>query len=267
VIAPGAARGARLVGAIAAAILVAAVLPPAPAAAQTLQATLDARRESMPRGKRSWQETWLVPESGASAPAAAQVTKFAGRVTAYQEGDRERLELRAAAGDELAEPVVVVSDGDDYWLVTRVGGTPLAESARASDPWLALVLAGPPGDAPAHRTVAAADGGVAAVVLRAGEPADFDSEAAFALRLPQGGSGLVRSGLAQFSPASANVTPAAGARGVDQVETAEGTVSVTPDPEAVRWMESQRVSAAELERFRMEGRLSPYDALPAEAGT
>jgi hypothetical protein len=32
-------------------------------------------------------------------------------------------------------------------------------------------------------------------------------------------------------------------------------------------MEAQRVTPAALERFRLEGRLSPYDALPAEAGT
>lgn len=253
---------------VAAAVVAIAGALPRLAFAQDLQTTLDARRESMPRGKHSWQETWLLPATGASAPSAAEVTKFAGRVTAYQDGDKERLELRAASGDELAEPVVVVSDGDAYWLVTRVGATPLAESAKASDAWLALVLAGPPGDAPAHRTVAAPGGGVAAVVLRAGQRSDFDSSEAFALRLPQGGSGLVRSGLAAFSPArNASVTPAAGARGVDQVETAEGTVSVTPDPEAVLWMESQRVSAAELEGFRMEARLVPYDALPAEAGT
>ncbi|HET6363197.1 MAG TPA: hypothetical protein VFH11_14245 [Gemmatimonadota bacterium] len=240
---------------------------PASALAQTLQAALDARRESMPRGKHAWQETWLVPESGTSAPEAGQVSKFGGRVWAYQDGDRERLELRAARGDELEEPVVIVSDGDAYWLVTKVGATPLAESARASDAWLALVLAGPPGDTPAYRTLAAADGGVAAVVLRAPEPADFDADKAFALRLPQGGSGLVREGLAQFSPGrDPNVTAAAGARGVDQVETAEGTVSVTPDPAAVEWMEDQRVSPAELERFRLEGRLSPYDALPEDAG-
>jgi hypothetical protein len=163
--------------------------------------------------------------------------------------------------------VVIVSDGDGYWLVTKVGATPLAESARASDAWLALVLAGPPGETPAYRTVDAANGGVAAVVLRASEPTDFDEEKAFALRLPQGGSGLVREGLAQFSPGrDPNVTAAAGARGVDQVETAEGTVSVTPDPAAVEWMEDQRVSPAALERFRLEGRLSPYDALPEEAG-
>ena len=240
---------------------------PVPSSAQSLQATLDARREAMPRGKHAWQETWLVPESGTSAPDAAEVKKFGGRVWAYQDGDRERLELRAARGNELDEPVVVVSDGAAYWLVTKVGATPLAESAKASDAWLALVLAGPPGDAPRHRTVAADGGGVAAVVLRAPEPSDFDEDKAFALRLPQGGSGLVREGLAQFSPGrDPNVTAAAGARGVDQVETAEGTVSVTPDPAAVEWMEDQRVSPAELERFRLEGRLSPYDALPEETG-
>ena len=254
------ARGALLALALGATV-------PVPSPAQSLQATLDARREAMPRGKHAWQETWLVPESGTSAADAAQVTKFGGRVWAYQDGDRERLEIRAARGDELDEPVVVVSDGEAYWLVTRVGATPLAESARASDAWLVLVLAGPPGDTPAYRSVAAAGGGVAAVVLRAPEPADFDEDKAFALRLPQGGSGLVREGLAQFSPGrDPNVTAAAGARGVDQVETAEGTVSVTPDPAAVEWMEDQRVSPAELERFRLEGRLSPYDALPEEAG-
>lgn len=248
-------------------LALAAALPEA-VRAQALQATLDVRREAMPNGKRAWQETWLVPEAGASAPDASAVTKFGGRVTAYQDGDRERLELRAASGDELAEPVVVVSDGEAYWLVTRVGATPLVESAKASDPWLGLVLAGPPGDAPAHRTVPAAGGGIAAVVLRAPEPAEFESDQAFAMRLPQGGSGLVRTGLAAFSPANnAGVTTAAGARGVDQVQTANGSVAVTPDPEAVRWMEAQRVTPAALESFRLEGRLSPYDLLPAETGT
>jgi hypothetical protein len=239
-----------------------------PSEAQTLQVALDARRQSMPRGKHAWQETWLVPESSASVPDAGQVTKFGGRVTAYQDGSRERLELRAARGDELEDPVVIVSDGEAYWLVTRVGATPLLESAKASDPWLTLVLSGPPGDAPAHREVAAAGGGVAAVVLRAPEPTDFDASAAFALKLPQGGTGLMRSGLAAFSPArDTSVTAAAGARGVGQVRTADGTVSVTPDPEAVRWMEAQRVTPAALERFRMEARLAPYAALPEESGT
>ncbi|MGH2393378.1 MAG: hypothetical protein ACRDGH_07795, partial [Candidatus Limnocylindria bacterium] len=160
----------------------------APAPAQTLEQTLEARRESMPRGKHAWQETWLVPESGESASVADQVRKFAGRVWAYQDGDRERLELRAARGDELDDPVIVVSDGEEYWLVTQVGAGPLAQSAKASDRWLGQVLAGPPGEAPGQRTVDAEGGGVAAVVLRAPEPADFDTDAAFALELSQGGS-------------------------------------------------------------------------------
>ncbi|HEU4463427.1 MAG TPA: hypothetical protein VFS53_00135 [Gemmatimonadota bacterium] len=257
----------RVAGRAAFALLIAGAAFPASSLGQTLQATLDARREAMPRGKHAWQETWLVPEAGTSAPDAVQVTKFGGRVWAYQDGDKERLELRAARGDELEEPVVVVSDGDGYWLVTKVGATPLAESAKASDRWLALVLAGPPGDAPGYRTVDADGGGVAAVVVRAPEPSDFDEDKAFALRLPQGGSGLVREGLAQFSPGrDPNVTAAAGTRGVDQVETANGAVSVTPDPAAVEWMEGQRVTPGELERFRLEGRLAPYDALPQEAG-
>lgn len=259
-------RARAIVGPLAAVLTLAAL--PDLADAQSLQATLDARRDAMPRGKRAWQETWLVPETGASAPDASQVRKFGGRVVAYQDGDRERLELRAARGDELDDPFVVVSDGDAYWLVSKVGATPLLETAKASDPWLALVLAGPPGEAPAHRTVPAAGGGVAAIVLRAPEPADFESDKAFAMRLPQGGSGLVREGLASFSPANnAAVTTAAGTRGVDQVRTANGTVSVTPDPAAVRWMEEQRVTPAALESFRLDERLSPYDALPAEAGT
>lgn len=255
-------RPLRIVGA---ALALGALLP-AVGAAQGLQATLDARREALPGGKHAWQETWLVPEEGAAAPEASQATRFAGRVTAYQDARKERLELRAASGDGLAEPVVVVFDGEQHWLVTRVGATPLAQSARASDPWLALVLSGPPGETPAHRVVPADAGEIAAVVLRATEPTDFEASSAFALKLPQAGSGLMRSGLAAFSPANdPGVTAAAGARGVDQVRTPSGTVSVTPDPAAVQWMEGQGVTPMALERFRLEARLAPYDALPAEA--
>ena len=252
---------------LAAAALVTAAAVPAPSPAQTLEQALETRSEAMPRGKHAWQETWLVPESGPSAPVAAQVRKFAGRVTAYPDGDRERLELRAASGDELGEPLVVVSDGEAYWLVTQVGASPLVQSAKASDPWLALILSGPPGDAPTSREVPAEGGGIAAVVLRAPAPSDFDTDLAFALKLSQGGS-LELPGLARFSPgANPNVTAAAGARGVGQVETANGPISVTPDPEAVRWMEAQQLPPVALERFLMEVRLAPYDALPEEPGT
>jgi len=230
------------------------------AAQQDLSETLAERKESIPRGKHVFDETWLLPENGVGEADAA---RFAGRVTVYQEAPRERIEVRPVQNGRLAEPIVIVSDGDAYHLVTKVGATPLEGSAPASDAFVRLVLAGPAGAAPRHRVVPAAGGGVAAVVLRnEGRPA-FDSGSAFELRLPQVGGGLLKSGLSSFSPAgNTQVTSAAGARGVGQVRTADGTISVTPDPGAVEWMEQRSVSAVELESFKLAERLPPYDALP-----
>lgn len=241
-----------------------AAWPGAAAGQQDLEAILSARRDAVPDDRRSFEETWLLPTEGTSAADAAAVTRFAGRATVYQDDRKERIEIRPVSGGALGEPIVVVSDGDRYHLVTRVGATSLAGSAVAGDPLLRLVLAGPPGQGPPHRTVPAAAGGVAAVVLRHARQGEFDSDDAFALRLPQVGGGLLKEGLSSFSPgANPSVTASAGARGVGQVRTANGTISVTPDPEAVRWMETVRVSPIALEAFKLEGRLTPYNALPA----
>ena len=236
-----------------------AVLPgAAPANAQTdLAALLDGRQKAVPEGRHAFQETWLLP-----APGATGGSQFAGRATFYQDGPRERIEVRPVRDGALEEPVVVVSNGRSYHLVTKVGSTPLAESAPAADPLLRLVLAGPPGEAPQHRTVALPEGGEA-VVLRSVLDPDFDAGQAFRLRLPQVGGGLLKTGLSQFSAAqNTQLTASAGARGVDQVRTADGSISVTPDPEAVRRMEAQTVSEVELEGFKLEAGLAPYDALP-----
>jgi len=243
--------------------LLAGALLAAPLAAQEdLASLLAERQQSVPRGKHSFEETWLLPEGGGAAPNA-EATRFAGRVTVYQEGPRERLEIRRAAEGRLGEPIVIVSDGRGYHLVTAVGATEVTASAPAGDPFVRLILAGPPGEAPTHRVVSAPGGGVAAVVLRSpGMPA-FDSGKAFELKLPQVGGGLLKSGLSSFSAAgNTQVVASAGARGVDQLRTANGTISVTPDPDAVRWMEAQDVSAIEFESFKQEERLKPYDALP-----
>jgi hypothetical protein len=227
-----------------------------------LGAVLAARQKAVPKGRHAFQETWLLPEPGAPA---GQPNRFAGRVNVYQDGPRERLEIRRVEGDALGEPVVIVSNGRSYQLVTRVGATPFAESAPAKEPFVQLVLAGPAGDAPQHRNVAVPAGGQA-VVLRSRVDPDFDSGDAFQLRLPQVGGGLLKSGLSQFSAAqNTQLTASAGARGVDQIRTAEGTISVTPDPEAVRRMEARAVSEVELEGFKLEGGLVPYDDLPPAA--
>ena len=235
-----------------------------PLAAQDLAGILAERRESVPESKRVFEETWLLPASGDVAPSA-EATRFAGRVSVYQQAPKERIEIRKVDEGALGDPIVIVSDGRGYHLVTRVGATDFTASAPARDPFVMLVLSGPAGSAPAHRVVPGAGGGIAAVVLRSeGRPA-FESDEAFELELPQVGGGLLKSGLSSFSAAqNTQVTASAGARGVDQIQTANGRVSVNPDPAAVEWMESRPVSAVELETFRHEGRLGPYGALPEE---
>jgi len=237
----------------------------APARGQELGAVLETRREALPKGKHAFQETWLLPAEGASA-ASADATVFSARVTVYQDAPRERLEIYPVEHGELGDPLIVVSDGKAYQLVTKVGATPLASSARAGDRLVGLVLAGPPGQAPEYRVLAAPDGGVAAVVLRHAQKPDFDGSRAFALRLPQVGGGTLKSGLSEFSAANnSQVTASAGARGVDQIQTANGNVSVDPDPAAVQWMDGLAVNPVSLEAFKRDGRLTPYDALPAES--
>lgn len=220
---------------------------------------LTERQKAVPRGRHAFQETWLLPSEG----DPARPNRFAGRVNVYQDGPRERLEIREVEDGTLGDPVVIVSNGRSYHLVTKVGATPLIASAPAQEAFVRLILAGPPGEAPQHRTVSVPSGGEA-VVLRSSADPDFDSGDAFQLRLPQVGGGLLKSGLSQFSAAqNTQLTASAGARGVDQIRTADGTISVTPDPDAVRRMETRTVSEVELEEFKLEGGLAPYDGLPA----
>ena len=227
---------------------------------------LDARRQAVPGGPRAFHETWLLPASGETSPTPQQ-TVFAGRVSVWQKGPRERIEIFPVENGQLAAPIVIVSDGTAYHLVTAVGATPLPRTAPARDRFVRLVLAGPPGEAEKYRVVEGTQGGVAAVVLRQDMPSGFEQDKAFALRLPRGGSGALAAGISQFSPAGdPQVTAAAGARGVERVPTAQGEVSVTPDPAAVAWMEAQGAPAAEIEAFKREARLPPYDLLPPEAG-
>lgn len=233
-------------------------------AQEDLGAVLEERARSVPDGPRAFQETWLLPADGSTATDPAN-TRFAGRVHVYQQAPKERLEIHRVVDGEFADPVVVVLDGNRYLLVTPVGASPFLESDPSRDPLVRMILAGPPASAPPHRTIPA-DGGFAAVVLRHGEARTFDSKKAFAIELPRGGAGLM-SGLSSFSAAGdTEVVASAGARGVDRVRTATGTISVVPDEEAVEWMESTTaVPVAELERFRWEARLAPYHLLPAVA--
>ena len=125
-----------------------------------LGAVLAERQKAVPKGRHAFQETWLLPAQG----AAAQPNRFAGRITIYQDGPRERLEIRQVEGEGLSDPIVIVSNGRSYHLVTKVGATPFAESAPSKEPFVRLVLAGPPGEAPQHRSVPVPSGGQAVVI-------------------------------------------------------------------------------------------------------
>src|SRR5687768_2279672 len=86
---------------------------------QALEATLSARQKALAQGKRAYQETFLT------APAGGAVTekdlRLAAKVAVFQEAPRERLEIRPVSGTAFGEPVVVVSNGTDYFLVTKLG--------------------------------------------------------------------------------------------------------------------------------------------------
>jgi hypothetical protein len=102
-------------------------------------------------------------------------------------------------------------------------------------------------------------GTLQAVVYREPRPADFSASTAFSLKAPKVGGGLLKKGLASFAdPADTQATASAGARGVDEIETPEGTVSVTPDTAAVAWLDGRGPDALALEAFLLEGGLGPY---------
>lgn len=245
-------------------LAVAWIAAPSAAIAQTDLATaLEARRRTLPSGEHAFHETWLLPAGERAADASEAV--FAGRVTIWQSDSRERIEIFPVVDGELGAPLVIVSDGRTYHLVTAVGASPLVGTAPARDRLVRLVLAGPAGSAPRYRVVDAEGGGVAGVVLRQTLAPEFDERRAFDLRLTSAGGGTMTAGLSRFSAAGdPEVTAAAGARGVDRVRTANGDVDVTPDPAAVAWMEGLTLPAAELEAFKREAGLPPYDALPPE---
>ncbi|MBA2565307.1 MAG: hypothetical protein H0V09_07765 [Gemmatimonadetes bacterium] len=237
-------------------------LPEGNAAAQTLDATLAARRAALPKARTAYQETFLTAPPGGAR--SEKELRLAAKVAVFQQAPRERLEIRPVSGGTFAEPVVVVGDGRGYFLVTKVGSSPLGGSARASDPLVLQALASMPDAAGRKRQVKGADGGLQAVVLREPRRAEFSGDAAFALKPSRTGGGLLKKGLASFGESDDTaVTASAGARGADEIETPEGRVSVTPDSSAVVWLESREVGPLAYEDFLREGGLGPYAAAEA----
>ncbi|HEY7462781.1 MAG TPA: hypothetical protein VIC59_13030 [Gemmatimonadota bacterium] len=227
------------------------------AAAQDLGATLAARQQALPKQKTAYLETFLnAPPGGASAE---KDLKLAAKVAVAQEAPRERIEIQPVSGNTFGETVIVVGNGKDYFLVTKVGSTPLAKSAKAQDALVLQALGSAPNETAKKRALKTSDGKLAAVIYREPRPADFNSSTAFSLEAPKLGGGLLKKGLSSFADSDQPVvTASAGARGVDEIDTPDGKMPVTPDSSAVVWLEEREVSPLDLEAFLVAGRLGPY---------
>lgn len=224
---------------------------------QGLEQTLAARQKALPKQKSAYDETLLTAPGGGAA--SEKEMRLAAKIAVFQEAPRERLEIRPVTGSAFGEPVVVVTNGSGYFLVTKVGSTPFAKSAKASDPVVLQALASMPGATGRRREVKGPDGRLKAVVYREPKSADFSSAMAFSLKPTRVGGGLLKKGLASFAASDqTTVTASAGARGVDEIETPEGKVAVTPDSSAVVWLEDREIGPLELEAFLLAGALGPY---------
>jgi hypothetical protein len=247
----------------------------------------------MRRGARLGRALLLVAAYGAGVAGAARAQRaqwtdvvyvpgrwVAGRVVAHPDSlamvmridyfsapPKWRAEIRRTQdGLTLGAPDILIGQGRRAMVVTQVGATPLEQHALAHDP---LVTAAVVFDQSGRRTGAAsgritergADGRVMRVVFRRviGNPS-------FDLKLldpgnRSAGRTLLASGIAAVGDQrSASVVATAGARGVDRVQTPQGTVPVRPDTAAVSRMEHFTVGAVALEEFLRAGGLGPYAA-------
>jgi hypothetical protein len=229
-----------------------------PAAGQTLDGALAARRQALPAQKTAYAETFLLAPAGGAA--SEKDLKLSAKVAVSQQAPKERIEIQPVSGDAYGDPVTIVGDGKDYFLITKVGtATPLAKSDKAQDPLVLQVLASMPNATGKKRVEKTPDGKLAAVVYRETRPADFDDKAAFSMKAPKIGGGILKPALSSLSPDDKpTVTASAGARGVDEIDTPDGKVPVTPDSSAVVWMEQRQVNPVALEEFLAAGGLGPY---------
>ncbi len=227
--------------------------------------------------KARWTDAVFVPGYWAGGrlvqPAAGHGTDSLALVMSvayFSAPPKWRAEIsRTSDGRTMGAATVLVGQGAQALVVTRVGATPLEQHALGRDPLVRAAVVfdsggkrrGPAGG----RIVERSAGGVTRVVYRRAERnADFD----MALLEP-GGRSAVATLLASRSSRvgdqrSATVVATAGARGGDNIKTPGGNVAVRPDTAAVTRMDRYSVGTVALEEFLRAGGLGPY-AVPADS--
>ncbi|HEX8904625.1 MAG TPA: hypothetical protein VF771_07270, partial [Longimicrobiaceae bacterium] len=209
-----------------------------------------------------WQRGQLVAWNVGN-PAAADSLALVAQVDGYAKTPRWRAEVRKVGGDgRLGDPTVLVGERNRVVVVTGVASAPLEQNAAKDDPIVQAVVAqfdqaGALKQPGAGRIVQRAAGKIARVVVR--RPAlqgDFPDGLLAMSRGRRTVNDLVSRTTGQVaSSRTASLAPTAGARGVTQVQTPQGTISVNPDPAAVLAMDQRTVDAVAVDQFVREGRL------------
>ncbi len=225
--------------------------------------------------RAQWTDVVYVPGrwSGGRVVAQADSLALAMRIDYFSAPPRWRAEIRRTRdGQTLADPDILIGEGMRAMVVTPLGATPLEQHALAQDPLIKAAVvfdqsgrrAGPATGRITERT---ADGRVGRIVFRRVlRSAGFDDR----LLDPgnrSSGRTLLASGIAAVGDQrSASVVATAGARGVDRVQTPNGTVPVRPDTAAVARMERFAVGSVALEEFLRAGGLGPYAPARSDSG-
>lgn len=233
--------------------------------------------------KSQWTDVVYVPGHWQSGRLVRSTTRNAAtdslalvmRVDYFASAPRWRAEIRRSPdGQAFDEPLVVLGDAATALVVTPVGTTPLAQHAANRDTLVRASVAvmgttGRRGGASSGRIVERSPAGVVERVVfrRSVRSPTFDNNI-LDPRRASAGSQFIASRLTSVGDQrSASVVATAGARGVDNVQTPNGAVPVTPDTMAVVRMEHFSVGALRLEDFMRLGGLGPYKAAPPDSAS
>lgn len=235
---------------------------------------IQARAAEAQEGERArWLDRVYVPGSWSGAEIRPHPTTRAdidtlalvAQVDGYAAPPRWRMEFRTIEdGRNFTEPRVLVGRGEETWVLTALGSTPLEEHAMAEDPLVRFLVGTVPGGAPRlpgppGRLVdrEAESGRVLRILHR--QPlarADFSDDLLATGRGTRLGRRLLRHTAEDVGDQrEEEMVAAAGARGV-RVRTVDGEVEIIPDMVAIARLESRSLSPVELDRFLREGGLT-----------
>jgi adenylate cyclase len=260
-------RGAGLVTALTLGALLA--LGAAPAAGQAPAENGKARWTDWVYRPGAWQGARV--QELVTSDAATDSLALVARVEFFAAAPRWRAEFReVVTPDSMAPAVVLVADGDERVILTRLGSTALDQHAAATDPIVQAILdrvtAGRPTPVGPARIVQTDEAGrVRYVIVR--KPAarvDFEDSLLRTGTAGRLGRSMARLGMhAIGGERDQEVVASAGARGVAKVQTVDGEITVMPDTAAVLRMQRVEIGIITLDRFLRDGGIRSVPLEPA----